>query len=102
MSYSFLPIRLVSVSGLLIALLGFAYAALVFILKLLYGHPVKGWTPLMIIVLLLGGFQMLTLGIFGEYMWRILAQVQRREPYLVDRIYASDGSEEPFGNQDRG
>ena len=94
MSYSFLPIRLVSVSGLLIALLGFAYAVVVFLSKLIYSHAVKGWTPLMIVILVLGGFQMLTLGIFGEYMWRILAQVQRREPYLIDRFYRADGSQE--------
>ncbi|MBN1269863.1 MAG: glycosyltransferase family 2 protein [Kiritimatiellae bacterium] len=93
LNYSFLPIRLVSFTGLVIALLGFAYAVLVFALKLLYDHPVKGWTPLMIVILLLGGFQMLTLGVFGEYMWRILAQVQRREPYVVDAVYGPDGEE---------
>lgn len=87
LSYSFLPIRLVSVMGLAIALMGFAYALVVLLLKLLCGNPVKGWTPLMIVMLVLGGFQMLTLGIFGEYMWRILAQVQNREPYIVDEKY---------------
>ena len=87
MSYSFLPIRMVSLAGLLVALMGFAYALVVFAFKLIGGHAVKGWTPLMIVILVLGGFQMLTLGIFGEYMWRILAHVQRREPYIIDRTY---------------
>ncbi len=90
MNYSFLPIRLVSLAGLVIALLGFAYAALVFALKVFYGNPIKGWAPLMIVVLLLGGFQMLTLGVFGEYVWRILAQVQRREPYVIDEKHGFD------------
>jgi dolichol-phosphate mannosyltransferase len=86
-SYSFLPLRMVSAAGILTAGLGFLYALVVLVNWLVQGHPVKGWTPLMIVVLILGGGQMLTLGIFGEYLWRVLAQVQQREPYLVDRIY---------------
>jgi len=93
MNYSFLPIRLVSLAGLLIALLGFCYALIVLVAKLLMGNPVKGWAPLMIVVLVLGGFQMLTLGIFGEYVWRILAQVQNREPYIVDACYGFEDVE---------
>jgi len=87
LSYSFLPIRWVSLTGLLVALLGFSYAAIVLTVKVLYGNPIKGWTPLMIVVLVLGGFQMLTLGIFGEYMWRILAQVQGRVPFIIEAVY---------------
>lgn len=86
MNYSFLPIRAVSYLGMMLALLGLAYAAVVLLAKVLVGNPVKGWTPLMIVVLVLGGAQMLTLGVFGEYLWRILVQVQRRSPYLVEKI----------------
>ena len=84
MNYSFFPIRAVSYLGMALALLGLLYAAVVLVAKLVVGNPVKGWTPLMIVVLVLGGAQMLTLGVFGEYLWRILVQVQRRSPYVVE------------------
>jgi polyisoprenyl-phosphate glycosyltransferase len=92
MNYSFLPIRAVSYLGVVLALLGLVYAALVLLLKLVAGNPVKGWAPLMIVVLVLGGAQMLTLGVFGEYLWRILVQVQRRSPYLVEQVLAAKDS----------
>ena len=86
MNYSFFPIRAVSYLGIALALLGLAYAALVFFAKLLVGNPIKGWAPLMIMILIMGGAQMLTLGVFGEYLWRILVQVQRRNPYLIEKV----------------
>ena len=86
MNYSFFPIRAVSYLGMALALLGLLYAAVVLLAKVFVGNPVKGWTPLMIVVLVLGGAQMLTLGVFGEYIWRILVQVQRRSPYLVEQV----------------
>jgi polyisoprenyl-phosphate glycosyltransferase len=86
LNYSFLPIRAVSYLGVAMALFGLLYAAVVLLAKVLVGNPVKGWAPLMIVVLVLGGVQMLTLGVFGEYLWRILVQVQRRSPYLVEQI----------------
>lgn len=91
MNYSFFPIRAVSYVGIALAVLGLLYAAVVLLAKVLVGNPVKGWTPLMIVVLVLGGAQMLTLGVFGEYLWRILVQVQQRNPYWVEQVVpASD------------
>ena len=86
-SYSFFPIRLVSVLGMLTALAGFLYALVVLFVRLVYGTMVQGWAPLMIVLLVLGGVQMITMGIFGEYLWRIFAQVQNRAPYIVDQVY---------------
>jgi len=87
LSYSFVPIRLMSLAGIAVAFSGFLYAALILILRLLGGIPVQGWAPLMIIVLLLGGFQMLMLGIIGEYVWRTLAQSRQRAPYVIEEIF---------------
>ena len=92
MAYSFTPIRVISLAGCIFSLLGFAYAALILVDSLWLGNPVKGWAPLMIIVLVMGGFQMIMLGIIGEYLWRTLAQVRRRELYLIDAIYESRSS----------
>ncbi|MDA9981281.1 glycosyltransferase family 2 protein [Gammaproteobacteria bacterium] len=87
MGYSFLPIRLMSVGGLITALLGFVYAVVIFVSRLVWGNPMIGWAPLMIVVLVLGGIQMLMLGMMGEYLWRTLAQSRNRDHYVIDRIY---------------
>jgi dolichol-phosphate mannosyltransferase len=88
-AYSFAPIRIMSLAGCAFSLLGFAYAGLILFSSLLFGNPVKGWAPLMIVVLVMGGFQMIMLGLIGEYLWRTLTQVRRRDMYLIDAIYES-------------
>ncbi|MBN1451812.1 MAG: glycosyltransferase family 2 protein, partial [Anaerolineales bacterium] len=85
--YSFLPIRFMSVLGMAMAFLGFLYAATIFFAKLIWGLPVEGWAPLMIVILIIGGLQMLMLGIIGEYLWRVLAEVRNREQFIIDAIY---------------
>jgi glycosyltransferase involved in cell wall biosynthesis len=87
--YSFAPIRIMSLAGCIFSLLGFAYAGLILVGSFLFGNPVKGWAPLMIMVLVMGGFQMIMLGLIGEYLWRTLTQVRRRDMYLIDAIYES-------------
>lgn len=87
LGYSFLPIRMISIIGILISLSGFLYAFFIVIAKLTGNVPFQGWAPLMIIVLLLSGFQMLMLGIIGEYLWRTLDEVRRRQAYIIEDIY---------------
>ena len=76
-----------SISGIFFAFLGFIYAIVIFFLRIFASVPFKGWAPIMIIILILSGFQMLMLGIIGEYLWRTLDQVRKREPYLIEKIY---------------
>jgi dolichol-phosphate mannosyltransferase len=87
MSYSFLPIRLMSFAGGLVALSGFLYALVILIDRLVHGNPTTGWAPLMIVLLVVSGLQLLMLGLIGEYLWRTLAQGRGREPYVIDQIY---------------
>lgn len=87
LSFSFIPIRIMSFAGIILAGLGFLYALIVLLDKLIYGNPIQGWTPLMIVVLVLGGFQSLMLGIIGEYIWRTMAQVQNQDMYVVNNVY---------------
>ena len=87
MSYSFVPIRLISLIGIIVACLGFLYAISIFIIKLVWGLPVQGWAPIMIVILVMGGMQMVMLGVIGEYIWRTLAQSRQRPAYVVDRVY---------------
>ena len=87
LGYSFFPIRIMSILGMLISLSGFLYSLFIIIAKLTGNVPFQGWAPLMIIILMLSGFQMLMLGIIGEYLWRTLDEVRRRQLYVVENIY---------------
>jgi polyisoprenyl-phosphate glycosyltransferase len=87
LSFSFLPIRFMSIAGIVLAGLGFLYALIVFLNKLIYDNPIEGWTPLMIVILVIGGFQSLMLGIIGEYLWRTMAQVQNNDLFVINHIY---------------
>jgi dolichol-phosphate mannosyltransferase len=86
MTFSYFPIRFISVSGIFISLFGFAYAILILILKLTKNIPIKGWAPLMIVILVLYGFQMLMLGMIGEYLWRNYDESRKRPIFIIDRI----------------
>jgi glycosyltransferase involved in cell wall biosynthesis len=90
MSYSFGPIRLMSVTGLLVAFSGFVYAMVILVDRLVWGNPIKGWAPIMIILLVVSGIQLLMLGVIGEYVWRTLAQVRHRQPYLIESVYEKE------------
>lgn len=82
-SFSYLPIRIITVTGFLTAVLGFAYAVHV-IGQAIAGGTVEGWASLMVVVLVLAGVQMIMLGVLGEYLWRSLAESRRRPQYLIE------------------
>lgn len=84
-SFTYLPVRLMSYLGFFVALLGLVYAAVV-IINALRGNPVQGWSSLMLVVLVIGGFQMIMMGILGEYLWRSLDESRRRPPYLIESV----------------
>ncbi len=87
LSFSSKPLQIATSMGLaaaFLALLGIIYA---FVLRLLTNTWVEGWTALMIAVLFLGGVQLISLGIIGEYIGRIYEETKRRPLYIVrDRI----------------
>lgn len=87
-SFSYFPIRFMSYLGLVVAFLGFLYAGFVVILALI-GQPPQGWSSLMVVVLVIGGMQMLMMGILGEYLWRALDESRHRPRYLVERTTQS-------------
>ena len=87
LSYSYFPIRMISVFGIIIALLGFIYAIVIIFAKIFGDIPFKGWAPLMILILVLSGIQMIMLGIIGEYLWRTFDQVRHKQPYLIEKIF---------------
>lgn len=82
-SFSYLPIRVMSALGFLFAVLGLIYA-LVVIVHALRGNPVQGWASLMVVVLVVGGIQMVMMGVLGEYLWRTLDQARSRPQFIVE------------------
>ena len=82
-SFSYVPIRFMSYLGFAVAFSGFAYAGLV-IFNALRGNPVEGWSSLIVVVLLVGGIQMVMMGVLGEYLWRALDEARRRPRYIVE------------------
>lgn len=92
-SFTFLPIRVMSYVGLVVALLGFLYAIVV-IVNALVGHPTEGWSSLMVVVLVMGGVQMLMMGVLGEYLWRTLDESRRRPRYLIEAATRTPAEDE--------
>jgi len=93
-AFTYLPIRFMSYVGFAVALLGFAYATFVVVHAFTAGTAVQGWSSLMAVVLVLGGLQMLMLGVLGEYLWRVLDESRRRPRFLIeDRAGARPGAQ---------
>ena len=83
-SFTTAPLRIATVSGFIIALCAFIYA-LYFITKtLVYGDPVQGFTTLIVIILFMGGIQLISIGILGEYIGRIFNEAKHRPTYIAN------------------
>lgn len=80
---SYLPIRFISLIGLITSTLGLLYSATIVFSWLRGETPFEGWAPLMIVILLVGGLIMVMLGVIGEYVWRINEEVRKRPNYVV-------------------
>jgi polyisoprenyl-phosphate glycosyltransferase len=85
-SFSMLPLRIGSFAGMVCAALAFVFIIIMVINRLLYGAEVPGLTQLSVLVLFLGGLQLLMLGVLGEYLWRTLDDTRRRPLFLVQQI----------------
>lgn len=83
-SFSYAPLRAMSYMGMLFSLIGFAYAILVIVLRFMTRTPVQGWSSLIVVVLVMGGVQMMMLGILGEYLWRTLEAARQRPTYFLE------------------
>ena len=80
---SYLPIRFITVLGVITASFGFFWALTIGVSWLAGDTPFTGWAPLMVAVLVVGGLIMLMLGVIGEYVWRINEEVRKRPNYVV-------------------
>ncbi len=86
-SFSLVPLQLASLFGFLVSGISFLAGLYTIYLKIFTTHTIPGWTSLMIALLFLGGIQLITLGIIGEYVGRISEEVKQRPSYIIqDKI----------------
>ena len=89
MSYTTAPLRFASIMGAIISIVAFLYAIWILIKTLVWGDPVAGFPTLMVAILFLGGVQLLSLGIIGEYLGRVYNETKNRPVYFA-RTYNGD------------
>jgi glycosyltransferase involved in cell wall biosynthesis len=80
---SYLPIRFISLAGLVTSTLGVLYSLTIIYSWIRGETPFAGWAPLMIVTLIVGGLIMVMLGIIGEYIWRIYDEVRKKPNYVI-------------------
>jgi dolichol-phosphate mannosyltransferase len=83
LSFSAVPLRAATALGILVSLTSFAGISIVLYVRLFTDNAVPGWAATVIPVLFLGGVQLLTIGILGEYLAQVLREVKRRPVYVV-------------------
>ncbi len=84
-SFTVMPLKLATYLGLAFAVVAAIYMCVIVVKTLLWGNPVAGYPSLMAVVLFLGGAQLMTLGVIGEYLGRVFNETKGRPLYLVER-----------------
>lgn len=82
-SYTTAPLRISTWVGILVSFVAFIYMCYVLVKTIAVGDPVQGYPTLIIVILFLGGMQLLSLGIIGEYLGRVFNETKHRPPYIV-------------------
>jgi dolichol-phosphate mannosyltransferase len=93
LSFSFLPIRLISTFGISLGGVALLYGLYLVVLRLSGVEEPAGWTMLMVVLLFVSAFQMMALGIIGEYVWRSLDATRNRPLYVVKAVSGPESKE---------
>lgn len=88
-AFTVAPLRLATYTGFLISFASFAAMIFIFIRALLFGDAVSGWPSTMVMILFLGGIQLLALGIIGEYLSKTYMEVKKRPNYIIRKVYTN-------------
>jgi dolichol-phosphate mannosyltransferase len=84
--FSYAPIKLISSIGFILGLVALIYAVVIIYQKIVGEIPIEGWSSMMLIILFVSSFQMIALGIIGEYVWRTLDASRKRPNYIVETM----------------
>jgi glycosyltransferase involved in cell wall biosynthesis len=88
-SFSLLPLKMATYIGLFTAIVAVLYGLYIIGLTILFGNPVAGYPSLLVVILFLGGVQLVSLGIIGEYLGRVFNETKNRPLYFVDEVLPS-------------
>ena len=90
MSFTTAPLRISAILGIVVSIAAFIYMCVVLVKTLFWGEPVAGYPTIVVLVLFLGGVQLISLGIVGEYLGKTFMEVKNRPVYVVDKIALDD------------
>ena len=93
-SFSGAPLKVATYVGVFTAFLAFVFGLFVLGKALIYGDPARGYPTLMLVILFLGGVQLMALGMIGEYLGRLYVEVKQRPLYLIDVYRPPQGGDD--------
>jgi glycosyltransferase involved in cell wall biosynthesis len=91
-SFSSSPLRIATYLGIVCATFAFVYALEIIIQTIFYGNPVSGYPSIMVMILFLGGVQLICLGIIGEYIGRVFDETKTRPLYIIREHIAAENN----------
>ncbi len=93
-SFSYFPLQIASYTGFVVSAVSFLGILVYLYKKLFIGGEPQGFPTLVVVVLFLGGIQLISLGVIGEYIGRIYDEVKRRPTYVVRKVYRDAGAQQ--------
>lgn len=93
-SFSTMPLKFATVAGVLSAIAAFVYLIFVIVQKLTVGIDVQGYATIVVLILLLGGVQLLSIGIIGDYVGKNYVETKKRPVYIVRKVIESEKAKE--------
>lgn len=91
-SFSIAPLKIATYVGLATASFAFIYAIFIIYKTMMFGEPIRGYPSLMVVVLLIGGVQLVFIGVIGEYLGRVFDEVKHRPLYLLNSVHHNKSS----------
>lgn len=89
-SFSTFPLRISTYIGISVTVLSFIYAVYAILMRIFSNKTITGWTSLLVTILFLGGIQLLSIGVIGEYISKIFQETKQRPLYIIHRKVGFD------------
>ena len=92
-SFTTAPLKIATYFGLIVAVAAFLYGGFSIYMTLIYGNPIAGYPSLLVAILFLGGVQLITIGLIGEYLGRIFDETKQRPLYILKDYLSSKATD---------